>query len=152
MASRTIPTSVKVFGIIDLVFGSLGLLSALNSLANFSKVQAMFQQFPALGKLAPLIPIQTAVSTITPIVLLALGIGLLKRQPWARSFSVYFAMFVIGFGLLNLLATVVMLGGASEPMAIGIIAGTAFGIVFGAIYYGLMIYFLTRPEVIEVMD
>jgi hypothetical protein len=76
----------------------------------------------------------------------------LKRQPWARSFSVYFAMFVIGFGLLNLLATVVMLGGASEPMAIGIIAGTAFGIVFGSIYYGLMLYFLTRPEVIEAMD
>ncbi len=152
MASRTIPTSVKVFGIIDLVFGSLGLLSALNSLANFSQVQKVLQSVPAMGKLAPLIPIQMAVSTITPIVLLILGIGLLKRQPWARSFSVYFAMFVIGFGLLNLLATVVMLGGASEPIMIGIMLGTAFGVVFGAIYYGLMIYFLTRPEVIEVMD
>jgi hypothetical protein len=152
MASRTIPTAVKVFGIIDLVLGGFGLLSALNSLANFSKVQQMYQQVPALGKLAPLIPIQMAVTTITPIILLVLGIGLLKRQDWARSSSVYFAMFVIGFGILNLLATVVMMGGASEPIMIGIIVGSVIGFLFGALYYGLMIYFLTRPAVIEAMD
>ncbi len=152
MASRTIPTAVKVFGIMDLVFGTLSLLSALNSLVNFSQVQKMYQQFPALDKLAPLIPIQMVVSTLTPIVLLTLGFGLLKRQPWARSFSVYFAMFVIGFGLLNLLVTAVLMGGTGEPMMIGIMIGSAIGFLFGSIYYGLMIYFLTHPAVIEAMD
>jgi hypothetical protein len=152
MASRTFPTSIKVFGILDLVFGTIGLLSSLNSVAKFSQIQQMTKQVPAFAKLAPLIPIQMIVSTLIPIVLLIVGIGLLQRQPWARSFSIYLGIFVISFGVLNLLATAVMLGGVADPFSIAMIIGTLVGVLFGSIYYGLMIYFLTRPEVKAAMD
>jgi hypothetical protein len=59
---------------------------------------------------------------------------------------------VIGFGLLNLLVTAVLMGGAGDPMMIGIIIGSVIGFLLGSIYYGLMIYFLSRPAVIEAMD
>jgi hypothetical protein len=153
MASRTIPASVKVFGIIDLVFGTLGLLSALNSLAKFSQVRESYKMFPTLAKLSGWMPIQMLISVLMAIALLTLGIGLLKRQPWARSLSVYFAMFVIGFGLLNLAIMVTLLGGdLTNPMSIGLIIVTVFGIFIGSIYYGLMIYFLTRPEVKAALE
>jgi hypothetical protein len=152
MASRTFPTSIKIFGILDLVFGTLGLLSSLNSLVNFSQVRQSYKMFPAFAKLSGWMPIQMLISALITIVLLILGIGLLKRQPWARSFSVYLGIFVISFGLLNLLVTAVMLGGGGDLLSITMIIGTLFGVLFGSIYYGLMIYFLTRPEVKAAMD
>lgn len=150
MASRAIPTSVKVFGIMDLVLGSFAAISAVNTLVNFFKVQ---QVLPAgLSQFVSPTPFEMVLGVIMPIALLTLGIGLLKRQPWARKFSIYFAIFVITVGLLHLASTVAHFAGANNPMVIGIIAGTLFGAVLGAIYYGLMIYFLSRPEVKAAMD
>jgi hypothetical protein len=153
MASRTTPTSVKVFGILNTILGTMSLLSVLNSLTKLEQIQQMYKQFPALAKLGAWMPIQMLISSLMAIVLLSLGIGLLKRQPWARSLSVYYAIFVIGFGLLNLAITITVLGGnMTDPMTIGVIVGTLFGITIGAIYYGLMIYFLTRPEVKAALE
>ncbi len=153
MASRTVPTSVTLFGILNTIFGTMSLLSVLNSLIKWGQVQQVYRQFPALAKLSAWMPIQMVFSTLMAIVLLTLGIGLLKRQPWARSFSVYYAMFVIGFGFLNLAITLTLLGGKmSDPMVIGVIIATLFGIFVGSIYYGLMIYFLTRPNVKAALE
>jgi hypothetical protein len=153
MASRTTPTSVKVFGILNTIFGTISLLSVLNSLTKLEQIQQVYKQFPALAKLGAWMPIQMLISSLMAIVLLSLGIGLLKRQPWARSLSVYYAIFVIGFGLLNLAITLTVLGGKmTDPMTIGVIVGTVFGICIGSIYYGLMIYFLTRPEVKAALE
>jgi hypothetical protein len=150
MASRTVPTSVRVFGIVNTAFGTLGLLSALNNVVNMGKAQEAYKVLKVPAGLMQLAQVQMVIAPIMSLVLLALGIGLLMKQPWSRSASVYYAMFVIGFGVLSLVATIAVVGGSmSNPIAIATIVASFVGLLFGAVYYGLMIYFLNKPEVRE---
>jgi hypothetical protein len=80
---------------------------------------------------------------------------LLKRERWAREFSVYLGVSVIGFSIIDLLVIVAIFGGtaiAVKPFAIILIVSSLFGVLVRSIYYGLMIYFLTRPDVKAAMD
>jgi hypothetical protein len=150
MASRSVPTSVRVFGIVNTAFGTLGLLSGLNSAVNMKAAKAAYKTMKMPSGLIQLANVQMVIAPLMSLVLLALGIGLLMKQPWSRSASVYYAMFVIGFGVLSLVATIAVVGGSmSNPMAIATIVASFVGLLFGAVYYGLMIYFLNKPEVKE---
>lgn len=150
MASRSVPTSVRVFGIMNTAFGTLGLLSAINSAVNMGQAKAAYKAMNMPAGLIQLANVQMVIAPIMSLVLLALGIGLLMKQPWSRSASVYYAMFVIGFGVLSLVATIAVVGGSmSNPMGIATIVASVVGLLFGALYYGLMIYFLNKPEVKE---
>jgi hypothetical protein len=152
MASRTVPTSVRVFGIVNTAFGTLGLLSALNNAVNMKAAKAAYKTMNMPSGLIQLANVQMVIAPLMSLVLLALGIGLLMKQPWSRSASVYYAMFVIGFGVLSLVATIAVASGSmSNPMAIAIIVASFVGLLFGAVYYGLMIYFLNKPEVKEAI-
>jgi hypothetical protein len=152
MASRSVPTSVRVFGIVNTAFGTLGLLSGLNSAVNMKAAKAAYKTMKMPSGLIQLANVQMVIAPLMSLVLLALGIGLLMKQPWARSASVYYAMFVIGFGVLSLVATIAVAAGAmSNPMAIATIVASFVGLLFGAVYYGLMIYFLNKPEVKEAI-
>jgi hypothetical protein len=101
MASRSVPTSVRVFGIVNTAFGTLGLLSALNNAVNMGKAKAAYKAMNMPDGLIQLANVQMVIAPIMSLLLLALGIGLLMKQPWSRSASVYYAMFVIGFGVLS---------------------------------------------------
>jgi hypothetical protein len=149
MASRSVPTSVRVFGITNMVFGMIGLLAGINS-AVTGQAQEAYKVLNMPTRLMQLAQVQIVISPIMSLVLLALGIGLLMKQPWSRSASVYYSMFVIGFGILSLVATIAVIGGdMSNPMAIAAVVGGVGGFFLGAIYCGLMMYFLNKPEVKE---
>jgi hypothetical protein len=136
MASRSVPTSVRVFGIVNTAFGTLGLLSALNNAVNMGKAKAAYKAMNMPDGLIQLANVQMVIAPIMSLLLLALGIGLLMKQPWSRSASVYYAMFVIGFGVLSLVATIAVVAGAmSNPMAIAAIVASVVGLLFGALYY-----------------
>jgi hypothetical protein len=210
MASRSVPTSVRVFGITNMVFGMIGLLAGINSAVTgqaqeaykvlnmptgpvqqalaqmvispimslvllalvgigllmkqlWSRSASVYYSMFVIGfgilslvvlnmptRLMQLAQVQIVISPIMSLVLLALGIGLLMKQPWSRSASVYYSMFVIGFGILSLVATIAVIGGdMSNPMAIAAVVGGVGGFFLGAIYCGLMMYFLNKPEVKE---
>jgi hypothetical protein len=152
MASRSVPTSVRVFGIMNTVFGTIGLLAGINSAVTLGQAQEAYKVLNMPTGLMQLAKVQMVISPIMSLILLALGIGLLMRQPWARSASVYYSMFVIGFGILSLVATIAVIGGdMSNPMAIAAVIGSVVGFLLGAIYYGLMMYFLNKPEVKEAI-
>jgi hypothetical protein len=152
MASRTTPTSVTVFGILDLVSGILNLRYILSYLADLQQIKNISQGLP---KLAVWMPAQVAFSMLTSIALFVIGIGLLKRERWARELSVYLGVFVISFSIINALVIVAIFGRtaiAVQPFAIILVVSALFGVLLRSIYYGLMIYFLTRPAVKEAMD
>jgi hypothetical protein len=153
MASRTVPTSVKVFGIMNTVFGTLGLLSGLNGLASMGAAAEMYQAAQIPDSFMPMAQVQTVVSLLISLGVLATGVGLLTRQPWARSAAVNCAMAIIGIGILSLIATVVVLGGGmSSPIVIAVVVGSVVGLLLSSIYYGLLIYFLNKPEVKEALS
>ena len=85
-------------------------------------------------------------------VLLASGIGLLRRRAWARPLAVGYAVFASLFAVVNAVARWRLFSGASTAPAdqmqqiatpVGAVGGAAFNLLYNAV----LIYFLTRPAV-----
>ena len=157
------PTSVTVFGILNIVFAVFGIFGVIGSLILFlpqmadshnpvvqlihdSPVYAMWLKFSlvlGLGAVA---------------VLLAAGIGLLKLKSWARQLSIGYAIYA---ALMVIVGTVVnffllvrpLLEQAKQqhgPEAVGAIAGAIGGTVggcLGLIYPVFLLVFMLRANV-----
>ena len=79
------------------------------------------------------------------IVLTAIGIGLLLLKPWARTAAVYAIVMRFVTTLVFLVPNVPLITQGEvipEALLIGILIGVM--VMMGA-YYGVLIYFLTRP-------
>jgi len=155
------PTSVTVFGILNIVFGALGLLCTPISLA------AMFllptQGNPVLEAmrenrlyLAWTI-VSGSLSFVVSGILLAAGVGLLNLKPWARVTSIICAIYGIAACVLGQAMNLSVMipyarklsesGGPQAAAGIGGMIGGVFGSCFGLIYPILLLIFLTRPTV-----
>lgn len=149
-ATRTRPTSLSVFGIINIVFGFFGLLcSPFGIIGSFGPSTSTvlgdegFRAFTIASSL---------IEFLLSGILLALGIGLLRVQNWARAGSAVYGWLVIA---KNLAAFGVILyfimphlshaRGAGMAEAIGAIVGGLFGGLFSMIYPILLIIFMQRP-------
>jgi hypothetical protein len=158
------PTSVTVFGVLNIVFAVLGFLGLLAAAAMFranpggseNPVLQMMHDNPGF---ATWMKISTVLGFIISAFLLAAGIGLLQLKPWARQLS-------IGYGIYSLIMIPVgsvvnfiyiarpMLeqaqhqqGPAAAGAAVGAI-GSIIGGLFGLIYPVLLLIFMTRPKVV----
>jgi hypothetical protein len=142
------PTSVTVFGVLNCVFGGMGLLCTPFSI--FGMVAA--------GKtmeMAPSYKIFLLVSSFIgigfSIWLLALGVGLLTFKNWARRGSVIYAWITIVWGItafgLNILA--LSCGWITPPEGgmPGYIGGTVGGMCGGLIYPVLLLIFMQTARV-----
>lgn len=159
------PTSVTVFGILNIVFGTFGLLCTPISLA-------MILGMPVAGN--PVLRVihgnelyrlwtigGSLLGIVAAAVLLAAGIGLLQLRPWARLTSIGLAIYNLVAGVLNIGMSVfvfmplvqgVKMGSGAEQAAalgalIGGIAGGVGGSCVGMIYPILLLIFMTRPSV-----
>ena len=95
---------------------------------------------------------------VTCVVLLAAGIGLLRRKSWARKVSIGYAIYAIVFGLLGMVINFIFLllpmleeaqrkQGPEAAGAIGGALGGTIGGCFGLVYPILLLIFMTRPKV-----
>jgi hypothetical protein len=164
---RERPTAATVFGILNIIFGALGLLCSPFALAG-----PMFQQ-PNLpnGQPNPMIEImndptyKTGITIFTVIgmaasgILLAAGIGLLKQRPWGRSLSIGYSVYALVMALVSLgfnyyaligpltKATENMQGPETTGMVIGAYAGALGGLCGGLIYPILLWIFMSTEKV-----
>jgi len=147
------PGSIKVFGILNVVFGAIGLICG-----GFGFLTLMVMQSSSdMGN-----AIQSAMSAqysggymtaviglLLNIFLLTCGIGLLKERNWGRTWS-------LGYAVLGIIHTV---GGAigavifaqAGPAAMGAGFGAIIGTAIGVIYPICILIFLTRPNVVEAL-
>jgi hypothetical protein len=93
------PTSVTVFGILNLVFAAFGFVGLLISLVLFfvpenseNHVVKLIHTSPAY---AAYLKISIGLGLLACLALLAAGIGLLMLKPWARSLSIVYAIYSI---------------------------------------------------------
>ncbi len=144
---KQVPTFVKVFSILNMVFGGLGLLCAP---INFVSIPMAMR---TLGN-SPLMKSYLVFSSVWGVIgagiLLACGIGLWKLKPWARKLSVWYSLLATVLavaGIVVVVAAFGQMGGGNEmerAQRIGGIIGGVVGGLFGLVYNILLIVFLSK--------
>jgi uncharacterized membrane protein len=155
------PTAVTVFGVLNLVFGGLGLLcTPLSAIGLFLPVQPenpmsrIFEENP--GYRLYLI-VSAGVGILAALVLIAAGIGLLKMKPWARLTAIGYSIYGIVTGVVGIIVSAIFLfeplmiqARSQGPEAFAAIMGLTGGMAggcFGLVYPILLLIFMTRPKV-----
>lgn len=145
------PGAIKVFGILNIIFGSLGLLCMPLSLIGYPVAAKQFGDSPLMvGWLL----VSTIVSLAGSVVMLASGIGLCKLKSWARKFAVYYAVFACFMSLIGVavvLNTFSTNTAATGPERIGGMVGGVLGALFGITYNILLVVFLTKRPVKDAL-
>jgi hypothetical protein len=160
------PQSINVFGVLNIVFGALGLTCGLCFVAGQGLLAALRQnpnfrnpvldQIESVRALKTWMMISVALQVVASIVLLVAGIGLLRLSGWGRVMSIGYSI----YGLISLVVGVVInmiwiwipqLNAApAGPERIGAIFAIVvgmFSMLLYLTYYVLLWYFMTRPRV-----
>ena len=107
------PTSVTVFGILNIIFAAFGILGTLASLTLFSANADMNNPVIKIIHESPSyalwMKICIPLGLIVTVALLAAGIGLLKLKPWARTLSIAYGIYAIVFGIIGLVVNFFLL-------------------------------------------
>ena len=115
------PTSVTVFGILNIVFAAFGVFGLIFSMALFhlpadsnNPVVKLIHENPAY---AAWLKASILLGVPSCLVLLAAGMGLLCLKSWARILSITYAIYAIVFGMVgtvvNFILMVVPMAGTS---------------------------------------
>ena len=143
------PTAVTVFGILNIVFGTLGLMCMPLAFVG------MFAM-PHVGNPAALPKVwllfSSAIGLGCTVLLIAAGIGLLYLKAWGRRCSLFYGWFAIVWGIigagLNIWFTTLKAEGNMEMVLPSVIGGVCGGLI-GLIYPILLVIFMQRPNVKE---
>jgi hypothetical protein len=156
------PTSVTVFGILNIVFAVFGIFGIIGTVMMLSMTDASRNPVVNIMRNSPAyaawLKLSLPLGAAAIVALVAAGIGLLMMKSWARKLSIGYAIYAIVFGILGLVINFIflmlpMLEEASRrqgPEAAGAIGGAIGGTVggcFGIIYPILLLIFMTRPKV-----
>ena len=154
------PPSVKVFGVLQLVFGTIGFVSSGFGLvmvaimfSDGNEISDAFTQgfmisfkegYPTVLAIISLLTLALSVFQIV------CGIGLLKSLNWGRIGSLCFAVLSI---LISLASTTLTIGMMKDDMFNTVsIVGSVVGFFFNLILPGCILFFLTRPAVVEALQ
>src|SRR5438105_8749554 len=92
------PVSVTVLGVLNMLFGMLGMLAILIS------ATALLIEPGSLGSAgSPKSTIRLGFGVLSCVVLLVSGVGLLGMKAWARKLSIVYAVFSIVVSIAGLL-------------------------------------------------
>lgn len=156
------PTSVTVFGVLNIVFAAFGVFGLIASIALFfmaadtnNPVIKIMHENPAY---AVWLKVCIPLGLLSCAALLAAGIGLLRLKSWARILSIGYAIYAIAFGILGMVVNFIFLirpmldqarqqQGAQAAGAMGGAIGGSLGGCFGLIYPVLLLIFMLRPNV-----
>ena len=147
------PGSIKVFGILNVVFGAIGLICGGFGFLTLMVMQSSSDMGDA---------IQSAMSAqysggymtaviglLLNIFLLTCGIGLLKERNWGRTWSLGYAVLGIIHAVVGAIGAVIF--AQAGPAAMGAGFGAIIGTAIGVIYPICILIFLTRPNVVEAL-
>ena len=147
------PVSIKVFGILNVIFGAIGFCGS-----GAGAISLLFlgwaSHHPELGNEvrqqmteSHLLFVQIMIfpAFLLNILLFISGIGLLRNKIWGHKSSIAYGILAIFQALINAIGTTIFTNNAQQ-----IITAYAAG-VFNLAFAICILYFLTRPNVIEVL-
>ncbi len=157
------PTAVTVFGVLNIGFAGMGIISLISTLFMFRDVgdsknpvlQLMHNNPAYLSWVKISVPLGVTAS----IILLIAGIGLLQMKNWGRVLSLVYGIYALLMAAVSIVVTyqclvVPLLQQAqnkSGPEYVGAIAGgigALIGSAISLVYPILLIVFMTRPKLI----
>lgn len=149
------PTSITVFGVLNIVFGSLGVLCSPIGIVGILMPQTQPGVPSYSMPMKAFLLFSSGLGLLTAGVLLAAGIGLLYQKRWARQTSYYYGWFAIIWGGFASLVTVIgmmsSMPEASGPAAAGIIGGVVGGVcggLMGLIYPIFLVVYMRKPNIV----
>jgi DNA-directed RNA polymerase subunit RPC12/RpoP len=151
------PTSITVFGILNIIFGSLGLMCVPFNIYGLSMAAQAGRQFAVMPMDWQII--SAMVSPFTAIWLIVTGIGLLNLKRWARGWAIGYGCFSMILGMVNIgmvvsyaIPGIQALSSSSSPEHTGRVIGTLVGGVFGGlamiVYPFLLVIFMYKPKAV----
>ena len=141
------PTSITVFGILNIVFSAFGLLCAPFSMVI---VFGMPNELDLSASYKIWIIVSFVIGYACSIWQLVLGIGLLNLKRWARGGCVAYGFVAIAMGVVNMIASAVsVLGGPMQlkPEALPGLVGGMIGGLIGMAYPIVLIIFMRKANV-----
>jgi hypothetical protein len=164
------PTSVTVFGVLNIVFGALGILGIIFSAISLMVISPLSSTHnPVVQTVrnnpgyAAWMKIAIPLGFLACGVSIAAGIGLLKLKNWARILSIGYAIYAIVTGIIGMVLNYIFLmqplmeqasqkQGPEAAVLIGAAIGGTFGSCFGMIYPVLLLIFMFRPNVVAAFQ
>jgi hypothetical protein len=169
------PTSVLVFGILNLIFAAMGVFGLLGSAAMLLATQSpdmqkALQNNPVLQLIqqnhdyALFIKISTLAGVAATVVLALGGVGLLLLRSWGRYLSIVYAFYAIVATMIGAMVNYHFLiapmlekvaharPGPEQGALVGGVVGGLFGTCFGMIYPVLLLIFMYRPNVVAAFE
>jgi hypothetical protein len=157
---RQRPVAIIIFGILNLGFGLLSLAGPLVAIA-VRKIKIPGQESLTALYSDPSYVAWTnfaaAVGVISGLALLAFGVGLLLSKNWARVGSIVYAVFDCPYVVVASVVTWRFMGSVTQhlanvPQGFAAAMGTVSlvgGLMIGLAYPVLLLFFMTRSNVIE---
>ncbi|MCE9528115.1 MAG: hypothetical protein K8R36_18900 [Planctomycetales bacterium] len=162
------PTAATVFGILNILFGVVGLCGlTLSAVLMFSALSAqMAKDNPALQLMETnaiyrtFTQVAVVLGFVATVVLIIAGIGLLQIRPYGRTLSIGYGVYSIVMNVLGMIINVAFVfpallesanaagGGPAAAGAWGGLIGGVFGGCMGFVYPGLLLYFMFRPNMV----
>ena len=161
------PTSVTVFGVLNIVFGALGLLSTAVSMVVLFAVDAQAGAMDPFANVNPVwnmwIKVSIVLGVVAMLVLIASGIGLLNLRPWGRTLAIGYSIYAIAAGLIGtamqfsyvvqpMLEQFEVHGGPEAAAAMATVIGGLLGGCIGLVYPALLWYYMTRQHVVAAFS
>lgn len=157
------PASLIVFGILNILFGVLGLCGTAGSSAMFfmdlprdpAIPNPMLDLIASNPTFRLFMQVTVVLGGLASLVLLVAGVGLLLTKAWGRTLSVGYAWYAIVAGIVGLLVNWVYvmqpmlaaMKGAEGPAAFGAIGGLVGGLIGGLVslaYPIVLLAFMNR--------
>jgi hypothetical protein len=150
------PTPVTVFGILNVVFGGLGLMCAPFAIFAVLMPQPAQTATPYPPGMQVFTLFLLGLRIPMAAVLLAAGVGLLKQKNWGRRVAYFFGWFAIALGVVSLAVTMIVYGASlgdsgdqGSAQAVGGLVGGMCGGIIGFIYPILLVVYMRKPNVVE---
>ncbi|MCE5186754.1 MAG: DUF4339 domain-containing protein [Planctomycetaceae bacterium] len=153
------PTAVTVFGIINIVFGGLGLLSIPLVVVAMLIPKAGGTAIAPSQSMQMFLFLSYGVRLVLSCVLLAGGIGLLNRRNWARQITYCYGWFTIAWVVFSVTASIIIAnltpaatGSEARFAAMAGVVGGVCGGIIGSIYPIFAVVYMRKPHIIAACN
>jgi len=153
ISNSSYPATIKVFGILNIIFGVMGFCSAIGGIISvfFLEWASQNPDFSAAVNQQmteahlSFLQIMMFPAFAFAVLLFICGIGLLQKKEWGRKGSIVYGVLGILQSVINAIATTLLTDNAEH------IFTAYFGGIFNIVFSVCILYFLSRQNVVSVL-